>query len=125
MPITIKGSAYGMLGFCYYHLGKHKEAVSFYRKALEINPYFFWFHYNLGVVYFKKGQYEQAAVSFKKAQDTVPKHNLKFIRASKVIYVPIVRENLEKFSIPMRGQLMDGYRKSDFADPEPLSFKEL
>lgn len=106
------GSAYGMLGFCYFHLGKHNEAVSSYIKALEINPYFFWFHYNLGLVYFKNSQYEQAALSFEKAKKAVPEHTLKFIRASKVIYAPIVRENLEKFGKAMRGQLMNGYRDS-------------
>src|SRR3989338_9562781 len=41
--IPQNADAYGMLGFCYYYLGKHEEALASYKKAAQFNPHSFWF----------------------------------------------------------------------------------
>jgi len=84
-----RADAYGMLGFCAYHLEKNQKAIAYYQKAIEINPHFFWFHYSLGVIYFNEGMYEQAGESFVHARAVVPDGTLKFLFTSKV-YQPIL-----------------------------------
>ena len=91
-----RADAYGILGFFSYHLGKHGQAISSYKKAISINPDFFWYHYNLGVIYFRKGDYENAIEFLEKSIKTSPEKSLMFIFASKNLYLPIMAEYLTK-----------------------------
>ena len=52
--------AYGMLGFFYHFLNQDSKAIEFYKKSIELKPKFFWFHYDLGVLYLQKGSFAQA-----------------------------------------------------------------
>ena len=88
--IPNRADAYGLLGFCYYHLDKKKEAIESYEKAIAINPNFFWFRYNLSMIYFKAGQYKEAYEVLKKAVKTSPQATLKYIQWSKRIYIPLI-----------------------------------
>ena len=74
----------GMLGFIYFHLGDETKAKMSYRRAIELNPGFFWFHYNFGVVFFKNGEFDKAAVLFKQALNTNFKFNLEVLTSSGV-----------------------------------------
>jgi tetratricopeptide (TPR) repeat protein len=47
--------------------GKHKEALQLYQKALNIYPEYARAHYNIGVVYEKRGIKEKAVTSFQRA----------------------------------------------------------
>jgi len=101
---------YGMLGFCYYHLGDHQNAISSYEKAIELHPDFFWYYYNLGIIHFKEGAYEKAIEMFKKGMDTPPESALHFIFNSKLIYMPIVKVYLER-GVSAVEQLKAGYKE--------------
>ncbi len=89
--IPNRADAYGMLGFCTYHLRKSQEAIRYYQKAVELNPQFFWFHYNLGVLYLQRGEYTKAIEALKAARATQPNDTLKFLLSSKV-YRPILAD---------------------------------
>jgi len=52
--------AYGMLGFLYYHIQDIEKSIYFYKKAIALNSGFFWYHYNLGVIYFENEQFFEA-----------------------------------------------------------------
>jgi tetratricopeptide (TPR) repeat protein len=56
-----------LLGFCDYYLGNPDEAVVQYGKSMEINPYFFWSYYDLGVIYFQQGDFLSSATILNKA----------------------------------------------------------
>ncbi len=88
---TIEGraDAYGMLGFCEYYLGNIPQAIAAHQKAIKIKPDFFWFHYNLGMIYYKNNQYPEAVESFTKAIETNLDINFKFMANSK-IYLDIL-----------------------------------
>ncbi len=58
-PATVS-RAYNMLAICEYYLGNSDEAVEFLKKAIQAEPQHYWLNYNLGRVYFEKGQYETA-----------------------------------------------------------------
>lgn len=86
-----RADAYSMLGFCYYHLGERDKAIVSYQKAAVLNPHFFWPYYNMGMIFFKDGEYQESAEMFEKALRTDLKNALIFMRSSK-IYQDIIRE---------------------------------
>src|SRR6185503_5122654 len=60
--------AHGMLGFSYYYLNEPEKALKEYEKAGVLNPHFFFFQYNLGVIHFLRGDYAKAAGYFETAR---------------------------------------------------------
>ena len=76
--------AYGMLGFCSFHLGKMDVAIFYYQQATRLNPQFFWYLYNLGVLYYKNFNEKEARESFLKAFNTDAELNLKLIYSSRL-----------------------------------------
>ena len=61
---------YGFLGYCFTYLGEREKALHFFQQAVERKPYFFWFNYDLGILYLEKRDYNRAAVFFQKALET-------------------------------------------------------
>jgi len=104
-----KADAYGLLGFCYYHLNHPQEAIEAYRQAIEINPHFFWFHYNLGLIHFKGGHYPEAIETMKNALTKSEKVALVFIRFSKRIYHPILTKRTDDLQSFLRQTFKDAY----------------
>jgi len=99
--------AFGMAGFCHYYLGQMDNSIRAYRKAIEINPHFFWFYYNLGNIYLKNEQNALALEMFQKALKTKPQAAWTFIRSSQMIYVPIISNRFNEVS----RDLKEGYER--------------
>ncbi len=59
--------AYAMIGACDYYLGDTDSALGYFKKAVLLEPRQFWIDFNIGLVYFKQGQYSTAVGYFKKA----------------------------------------------------------
>ncbi len=78
--------ALGMLAFCYSYLGDQPKAVSLYKKAILLEPAFFWFHYNLGALYFKQGKYPEAAASLRRAFSVERKKTLNLLFNSHILF---------------------------------------
>jgi len=106
-----RSDAHGLLGFCYYHIGKKQEAIKSYEKALSLNPHFFWFYYNLGLIHLEQGQYEKTEELFKKALSSKPETTLLFIYQSKRLYLPISSIIKSRLNILPPDQLHNGYRR--------------
>ena len=108
-----RADAFGMLGFCSYYQGKQNQAVRAYQHAIELNPSFFWFYYNLGLIDFKSGRYQEAGELFKKSVTVDPQRTFLYIAASPRIYLPIVAElspRDTRWDQLARAQLKNGYR---------------
>ncbi len=103
--------AHGMLGFGLYYLGKYPKAAADFKKAIELQPDFFWFYYDLGVIYFKQGNYEQAIASLQSALKTDPQKALDFIKNSSVVYKSILLED-KSWALQTKERLGDGYRRA-------------
>lgn len=52
--------------------GRYKEAEKFYKKAIEISKSSPYYHYELGIVYFKQGNLKKAEEEFKKEISIYP-----------------------------------------------------
>jgi tetratricopeptide (TPR) repeat protein len=77
-------AAHGMLGYCYYYSGHQRKALDSYRKAAALHPTFFWFQYNLAVIYFEQGLYGPAAEVLEKAVACRPEDAIVFTNVSKI-----------------------------------------
>jgi superkiller protein 3 len=107
-----RADAYGLMGFCLFHLGEQDRAVDAYKKSIEINPDFFWFHYNLGVLYFKKGQYDEARESLNRALEQEPTDVMDVIYDSKRLYLPLMGKRLDQNKIQMVDFVKQGFQKA-------------
>ena len=101
-------AAQGMLGYCSYYLGDRDKALWHYRKAVVLNPDFFWFYYNLGVIYLEQGLYRQATLVLEKAIASSPENALVFMHASK-IYITLTKYAAD-LKYDLDRNLFGGYR---------------
>ncbi len=62
------------LGTTLYLQGKEEEAISYYREAIRINPFYAEAHYNLGVVLARQGHLEEAEAHYKETLRINPNH---------------------------------------------------
>lgn len=91
-----------MEGFCYYHLGEYDKAKAAYEQAVALNPHFFAFEYNLAVLNFERGDYEQAFIGFEKALATSLGDNVNFLRKSKNFVYIIYKLRLDDAALKER-----------------------
>jgi tetratricopeptide (TPR) repeat protein len=53
---------------------KHKEAIVFFRRAIDLNPNFSEAYYNLGITYEELGKHEDSVETLKKAIQLTPEN---------------------------------------------------
>jgi len=66
--------AYNTKGSCLNYLGKPDEAIDIYLEGLQKEPEFYLTYYNLGLAYFAKGDYTDAAKAFVVCLDLNPEY---------------------------------------------------
>lgn len=87
----IIGYFYNSVGMDFFEKNKVNRAITYFRKAIEINPNDLLAHYNLGIVYTNQGQYDLAIEYFNKAieinaYDEETYYNRAFIYSLKGLY---------------------------------------
>jgi tetratricopeptide (TPR) repeat protein len=107
-----RADALAMQGFCAFHLNKEAKAVEFYQKAAGLVPGFYGFRYNLAVIYFKTGRFEDASRELQQALASDPKESLMYILSQSKIYGLIMLARFNDFGKPMPVQLSEGYQKA-------------
>jgi len=68
--------AHGMLGYVYYHLGMEKHAVNSFNQAISFDSQFFGFYYNMGIAYFKNGEWQKAHNILKRGVQIDPERSI-------------------------------------------------
>lgn len=76
--------AYGMLGYCYYQIGQKHKAKHYASLAVQSYPEFFWFPYNLAVIYFNEGDYKKVIPLLEKATNLDPKIAISLLGDSRI-----------------------------------------
>jgi tetratricopeptide (TPR) repeat protein len=84
--------SYGMLGYCQYYLGQESQAINSYQTAIQMNPAFVGFYYNLAVIYYNRGDYSEAAVLLQKALEVPLQAEVQSILSSVRIYKLMVMQ---------------------------------
>jgi len=122
-----KSEAHAMLGFCYYHARRNEEAVVSFHRAIQLDPDYFWTLYNLGVIYFNQGQYQQAAGMFKRALSLKREVTLKAIFASKIYGEIILSAKNFDYTIEKNLQVgyQDAYRLLIFSEDQMKGTKHV
>jgi tetratricopeptide (TPR) repeat protein len=105
-----RSDAFGMKGLCLYYQGQIPQAEEAYQKAIELNPHFFWFYYNLGVIHMKDNNYPAAMAAFKQGLQTRPEHALYYIQTSEKVYLPILKSTRDLWGWEPQDQLKQGYQ---------------
>lgn len=105
--VPYKSDALGMLAFCYYHLGDQPRAIELYKKAIKEDSTFFWFHYNLGVIHFNRGEYAEAVSALKNALNSNRQASLGFASNSRIlVYLgPVVQTDTPLKKIPTQQEV--------------------
>ncbi len=99
---------YHLLGLCHYFLGENEKALAEQKKAVGLEPRFFYGWYNLGIMEYRAHNYTAAAEDFKMALRLPPEAAARILGSSR-IYIEIVRgAGVEK---AFNGQrIQDSYR---------------
>lgn len=100
-----------MLGYCYYYLGDIPRSIRYFKKAIRINPRFFWFYYNLGVIYMQQGKNTEAAAYFEKALACSAEETLMMINASRIYHE--LNEEAAQMGYNTEKSLIDGYARAN------------
>jgi tetratricopeptide (TPR) repeat protein len=92
--VPISAGDFSLLAYCYFQVGDLKRAEFCYKRAISLQPNFFWFHYNLAIIYLHKGQMDLAVTTLKKALAVSPQATLYFMQAAKAYagMVPLAQE---------------------------------
>ncbi len=64
--------AYGNLGYCYYYLSDEQSALEAYQKAVNLAPAFYSYSWDLGTVYFQKGDLKNALDLHRRSLEAMP-----------------------------------------------------
>ncbi len=84
--LPLMPEAHSMRGFCAYYMGRPDDAIAAYEQAIALNPQFFWYYHNLGILLFQQGHYERAVEVLETALSSPPDMILKLIQSSVMIY---------------------------------------
>jgi tetratricopeptide (TPR) repeat protein len=79
-----------LLGYCDYYMGDLDTARAQFEKTVDLNPYFFWSYYDLGVIYFQQRDYYKSAVILNKALSLRKEYTLEILHQS-AFYMQIWR----------------------------------
>jgi len=80
-----------LLGYCYAYGGNTEKAIETLKKAISINPNFFWPYHTLGVLYYQRKEYKKAAAFLEQAVRIKPEETLQFIHSSQNLYRLVLR----------------------------------
>jgi len=76
--------AYGILGYCYHYLGDDLKAKEFFKKAVEGGSNYFWFTYDLAVLYIIDRDYHAGMELLRKALQIDPQVSLKSLTSQTI-----------------------------------------
>ena len=106
-----RSDAYGLRGLLHYHMNKSSIAIKYYHKAIQLNPYFFWYYYNLSIIYYEEGEYKKSALLLSQALKLPPVSTLRSIIQSQKVYVIIHKLYTgERTGIMLENELKQGYK---------------
>ncbi|MCC6758701.1 MAG: tetratricopeptide repeat protein [Candidatus Omnitrophica bacterium] len=97
-----------MLGLCYALSDDVPAALAAQEKAALMEPRFFWSWYNLGVLYYRQGEFAKSGQAFRKALTVPPQATVKIMGSSK-IYEEVLRAMGPERSVAGT-HLQQGYR---------------
>ncbi len=85
----------GLLGYCAFKRGNVTMAIVYYQKAIERNPQFFWYYYNLSAIDLTLGKYNEAFNLLQTALSLDMNQSYGMVLNSRKVYSPILVDYLK------------------------------
>ncbi|MFT7537919.1 MAG: tetratricopeptide (TPR) repeat protein [Lysobacterales bacterium] len=104
-----RSDAFGLLAYSNYNLNNTSEAINNYKQAIELNPKFFWYYYNLSILYSNINNHQMSVYLLEKALTLSPLTTLNGIIQSQKIYLPLHIQVGNKTGADLEKELRDGY----------------
>lgn len=84
------GDIFGMLGYCYYVSGRRELAKENFEKAYHLDPHYFWYPYNLGLLALRDHDPEKAVSYFEYARTMNKDQTTLTTLGSLQVYMPLI-----------------------------------
>jgi len=81
--------AHGVLGFCYHYLGDDQKAKESFKKAIQGDPDYFWYYYDLAILNINDHDYHASLELLLNAIQLKPQTNIQVLAASSIL-VPLL-----------------------------------
>jgi tetratricopeptide (TPR) repeat protein len=78
--------AYGVLGYCFHYLGNDLKAKEFFKKAIDGDPSYFWYYYDLAILYIHEHHYPASLELLGHAIQINPQTNIKALVTSPALF---------------------------------------
>lgn len=99
-----------ILGTNYWTLNNDKKAIEHYRRALALDPDYYSAHWNLSIIYNRKGDGTNAIIHMKKAEEI-------FLKTEDLRSLARAREKLREFFVKYK------YKPEDFESRRGLLWR--
>lgn len=106
-----RADVHGLSGFCFFFKGDHQRAMDSYLKASALAPQFFAYHYNLALIYFKTGKYDESVAEIQKGLLCDPRESLTYILSSSKIYAFMLVARVNQYGISVEDQMKNSYQE--------------
>jgi len=107
-----RADAHGLLGFMQYQLGKTDKSIRSYNRALELNPHFFWYYYNLGIIYREVGDLDASNMFFEKGLQLEPIDTIKTAVKSSLVYMPLILAYGQDLQTQLKGEFYEAQKRA-------------
>ncbi len=98
-----------LLAYCLYYSGDIAHSQTLYEKSIGINKNFFWSYYNLGLIYFQKGDCRKAAEALTQGLSLRVENTLSYIQYSATLYNRILVTSPQLNQVTVQNHLNMGY----------------
>lgn len=101
---------YHLMAVCHDLLGDKDKALANQSKAVNLESHYFTALYNLGILYYRRGEYSKSAEAFGMALKTRPTDTAKFLSSSRIL-IEIIR-SIESTDVLTPKVIQDGYHEA-------------
>lgn len=105
LPVSFAG--HYLMGICHQSQGRSQEALESYRRSLHLNSGFFWAYYNMGIIYWRAGQFDAARAAWSTALKLPAQGSLQALFSDKLLRDIVA--GLQKDGYDPGRQIQKGY----------------
>ncbi len=107
------GDIFGMLGYCYSVSGRWDLAQEYFEKAYRLDPHYFWYPYNLGILALRENDAKKARDYFESARTMNKERTTLTTLGSLQMYMPLTFNREEDLVLWLARRLDDAIQRNN------------